>query len=230
MAERLNLNIQTTRNVVRPFRSETHPREWYTNSSIENCVSSFPWLGPVQIRKPTLGWPLCRADYQRSLTRGPAWNTTCQSIHGHADSQEKYTWEMKIRGMMKVENISMRCTRGWLRRFVNVNQSEQECVGRRVMKLALPGNRRQGRPNWGWLDHVASDMQNVGIVGEDMFKRSTGGDHVCHSNSTWKREQLVEEEIHSIFYPDFLSPKLLIKFSLCPWERRGHLSWWGHNP
>ena len=37
------------------------------------------------------------------------------------------------------------------------------------MRLALPGNKSWEKPEWRWLDFLASDMQSIGAIGEDVY-------------------------------------------------------------
>ena len=47
-----------------------------------------------------------------------------------------------------------------------------DCVGRKVLKMMLPGERKRGRPKSRYLDVVKDDMQVVGAREEEMFARS----------------------------------------------------------
>ena len=81
----------------------------------------------------------------------------------------------EIKDSMMVETISMRCERGQLRWLGHVKQRQQECVWRRVIDLALPGNRRQ-RPQMRWLEYVANDMQSCWSCGRrHVWQKSARG-------------------------------------------------------
>ena len=63
------------------------------------------------------------------------------------------------------------------------------------MEMALPGNRRRGRPKWRWLECVASDVQNVGALGNDAYENGVlEKDGVGHSDLIWKWKQPGEED------------------------------------
>ena len=42
--------------------------------------------------------------------------------------------------------------------YLNINQREDEYVGKRVMAMDVPGKRRRGRPKRRWLDSIRNDL------------------------------------------------------------------------
>ena len=48
---------------------------------------------------------------------------------------------------------------------------DQEYVGRKMMKIELPGKRRRGRPKRRFLDVVKEDMKEVGVKEMDIEDR-----------------------------------------------------------
>ena len=48
---------------------------------------------------------------------------------------------------------------------------DQEYVGRKMMKMELPGKRRRGRPKRRFLDVVKEDMREVGAKETDVEDR-----------------------------------------------------------
>ena len=51
-----------------------------------------------------------------------------------------------IRSTVKVERLRMKMREGRLRWYGHVMRRDQEYVGRKMMKMDLPGKRRRGRP------------------------------------------------------------------------------------
>ena len=59
-----------------------------------------------------------------------------------------------IRGAVKVEPLGMKMREGRLRWYGHVMKKDQEYVGRRAIKMELPGKRKRGRPKRRFLDAV----------------------------------------------------------------------------
>ena len=65
------------------------------------------------------------------------------------------------RGTVKVERLGMKMREGRLRWFGHVMRRDQEYVGRKMMEMELPGQRKRGRPKRRFLDVVKEDMKEV---------------------------------------------------------------------
>ena len=76
-----------------------------------------------------------------------------------------------IRSTIKVERLGMKMREGRLRWYGHVMRRDQEYVGRKVMKMELPGKRRRGRPKRRFLDVVKEDMGEVGAKEADVKDR-----------------------------------------------------------
>ncbi len=46
-------------------------------------------------------------------------------------------------------------------------EKEDEYVGKRVMRMEVPGKRRRGRPKRRWLDSIRNDLSERGLSEED---------------------------------------------------------------
>ena len=66
-----------------------------------------------------------------------------------------------IRGTFKVEQLGIKMREGRLRWYGHVMR-DQEYVGRKVMKIELPGKRKRGRPKRKFLDVVKEKRGKVG--------------------------------------------------------------------
>ena len=77
-----------------------------------------------------------------------------------------------IRGAVKVEPLGMKMREGRLRWYGHVMKKDQEYVGRRAMKMELPGKRKRGRPKRRFLDAVKKDMGEVGAREKDIENRT----------------------------------------------------------
>ena len=76
----------------------------------------------------------------------------------------------RIRGAMKVGEISNKVQESRLKGYGHVLRKEDEYVGKRVMGMEVPGKRRRGRPKQRWLDSIRNDLSER----EPGRKRNTG--------------------------------------------------------
>ena len=76
-----------------------------------------------------------------------------------------------IRSTVKVERLGMKMREGSLRWYGHVMRRDQEYVGRKMMKMKLPGKRKRGRPKRRFLDVVKEDMGEVGAKETDVEDR-----------------------------------------------------------
>ena len=77
-----------------------------------------------------------------------------------------------IRSTVKVEELGMKMREDRLRWYGHVTRRDQEYVGRKMMKMELPGKRRRGRPKRRFLDVVKEDMGKVGAKETDVEDRN----------------------------------------------------------
>ena len=77
----------------------------------------------------------------------------------------------RIRGTTKVGEISKKVQESRLKWYGHVLRREDECVGKRVMEMKVPGKRRRGRPKWKWLDSIRNDFSERELSGEDAQDR-----------------------------------------------------------
>ena len=76
-----------------------------------------------------------------------------------------------IRSTVKVEHLGMKMREGRLRWYRHVMRRDQEYVGRKMMKMELPGKRRRGRPKRRFFDVVKEDIGEVGAKETDVEDR-----------------------------------------------------------
>ena len=55
----------------------------------------------------------------------------------------------------------------WLKWYGHVLTREDECIGKRLMGMEVPGKRRRGRPKRRWLDSIKNDLSERELSGED---------------------------------------------------------------
>ena len=51
--------------------------------------------------------------------------------------------------------------------YGHIKRREENYVGKRMMKMAVPGRRKRGRPRRRWMDLVREDMERIGTREED---------------------------------------------------------------
>ena len=76
-----------------------------------------------------------------------------------------------IRSTIKVERLGMKMREGRLRWYGDVMRIDQEYVGKKMMKMKLPGKSRRGRPKRRFVDVVKEDMGKVGAKETDIKDR-----------------------------------------------------------
>ena len=84
----------------------------------------------------------------------------------------------RIRGTTKVGEISKKLQESRLKWYGHVLTGEDEYVGKRVVGMEVPGERRRGRPNRGWLDSIRNDLSERELSGEE-------GQDRCHGLSVY---------------------------------------------
>ena len=68
---------------------------------------------------------------------------------------------------VKVGEIATKVQESRLKWYGHVLKREDECVGKRVMGMEVPGKRRRGRPKWEWLDIIRNDLWERELSRED---------------------------------------------------------------
>ena len=77
----------------------------------------------------------------------------------------------RIRGTTKVGEISKKVQESRLTWYGHVLRREDECIGKRVMRMEVPGKRRRGRPKWELLDSIRNDLWERELSREDAQDR-----------------------------------------------------------
>ena len=75
-----------------------------------------------------------------------------------------------IRSTVNVERLGMKMREGRLKWYGHVMRRYQECEGRKMMEMELPGKRKRGRPKR-FLDVVNEDMEEVDAKETDVEDR-----------------------------------------------------------
>ena len=59
-----------------------------------------------------------------------------------------------------------------LKWYGHVLRREDEYVGKRVVVMEVPGERRRGRPKRRWLDNIKNDLSERELSGEEAQDRA----------------------------------------------------------
>ena len=76
-----------------------------------------------------------------------------------------------IRGTAHVQRLGDRLREARLRWYGHVQRRDEEYIGKRMLEMQLPGNRRRGRPRRRFMDGVLEDMKIVGVSEKDVSDR-----------------------------------------------------------
>ena len=77
-----------------------------------------------------------------------------------------------VRGTVKVGQISRKAREARLRWYGHVKRREDAYVGRRVLEMELPEERKVGRPKRRFMDAVLEGMTEVGVKEGNIHDRS----------------------------------------------------------
>ena len=72
-----------------------------------------------------------------------------------------------VRGTAKIAKLGDKLRNARLLWYGHVKRIENTTWEKRMMKMAVPGRRKRGRPRRRWMDLVREDMERVGARKED---------------------------------------------------------------
>ena len=77
-----------------------------------------------------------------------------------------------IRGTAQVGRFGEKTREAGLRRYGHVRRKDDGYIGRRRLRMELPGKRKWGRPKRRFMDVVKEDMAEVEVTEEDTEDRN----------------------------------------------------------
>ena len=80
--------------------------------------------------------------------------------------RNEYIW-----GTAKIRRIGEMLRGERLRWFGHVKRREESYIGRRMMKIEIPGKRTRGKPRRRWNDNIKEDMKKAGVSEEEAEDR-----------------------------------------------------------
>ena len=90
----------------------------------------------------------------------------------------------RIRGTTKVGEISKKVQESRLKWYRHVLRREDEYLGKRVMPMEVPGNRRRGRPKRRWLASIRNYLSERELSREDTQDRAKWRRRIRHIEPT----------------------------------------------
>ena len=78
-----------------------------------------------------------------------------------------------IRGAAQVGRFEEKTREARLRWFGHVRRKDDGYIGRRMLRMELPGKRKRGRPKRRFMDAVREDMAEIEVMEEDAEVRNT---------------------------------------------------------
>ncbi|KAI5609084.1 hypothetical protein C0J50_6086, partial [Silurus asotus] len=84
-----------------------------------------------------------------------------------------------IRGTAHVGRFGDKVREAIFRWFGHVQRRDTEYIGRRMLRLELPGSRKRGRPRRRFIDVVKEDMQVVGVTEAYVEDRGLWRQMIC---------------------------------------------------
>ena len=76
-----------------------------------------------------------------------------------------------VRGTAKIAKLEDKLWNARLCLYGHVKRREEGYVGKRIMKMAVPGRKKRGRPRRRWMDLAREDMERVGAKEGDEVDR-----------------------------------------------------------
>ena len=80
--------------------------------------------------------------------------------------RNEYIW-----GTAKIRKIGEKLRGERLRWFGHVKRREESYIGRRMMKIEIPGKKTRGKPRKRWNDNIKEDMKKAGVSVEEAEDR-----------------------------------------------------------
>ena len=90
----------------------------------------------------------------------------------------------EVRGTTKVGEISKKVQESRLKVYGHVLRREDEYVGKRVMAMEVPGNRRRRRPKRRWMSSIRKDLSERELFREDAQDRAKWRRLIRHIDPT----------------------------------------------
>jgi len=82
----------------------------------------------------------------------------------------------RIRGTAHTSKLTDKIREARLRWYGHIQRRDDENLGRRMLKMELPGHRRRGRPQIRYMDMLKEDMETAGLTSEMAENRHKWGE------------------------------------------------------
>ena len=99
-----------------------------------------------------------------------------------------------IRGTAQVRRLGEKTREARLRWYVHVRRKDDGYIGRRMLRVELPGKRKRGRPTKRYMDVVKEDMAEVEVTEKDTEDRNNWRWKIRFGKPRWEKPKEEEEE------------------------------------
>ena len=119
-----------------------------------------------------------------------------------------------IRGTAQVGRFREKTREARLKWYGHVLRKDDGYIGRRMLRMELPGKRKRGRPKRRFMDVVKEDMAEVEVTEEDTEDRSNWRWKISCGDPWWEKAERRRSEVMPSSCFTFLNfeKKILITF------------------
>ena len=94
-----------------------------------------------------------------------------------------------IRGTAEVGKFGEKTREARLRWYAHLRRKDDGYIGRRMLRMELPGKRKRGRPKRRFMDVVKEDMAEVEVAEEDTVDRNNWRRKICCVDPWWEKAE-----------------------------------------
>ena len=98
-----------------------------------------------------------------------------------------------VRGTAQMGRFGEKTREARLRWYGHVLRKDDGYIGRRVLRMELPGKKKWGRPKRRFMDVVKEDMAEVEVTEEDTEDRNNWRWKICCGDPWWEKPKEEEE-------------------------------------
>ena len=94
-----------------------------------------------------------------------------------------------IRGTAQVGKFGEKTREARLRWYGHLRRKDDGYIGRRMLRMELPGKGKRGRPKRRFMDVVKEDMAEVEVTEEDTVDRNNRGRKIRCGDPRWEKAE-----------------------------------------
>ena len=117
-----------------------------------------------------------------------------------------------IKGTAQVGKFGEKTREARLRWYGHLRRKDDGYIGRRMLRMELPGKRKRGRPKRRFMDVVKEDMAEVEVTEEDTVDRRNWRKKIRCGDPWWEKPKEEEEEVKKQSIQASRTAKLWLQF------------------